>query len=109
MNDIHDALFNHKSREILRQAIQYFGSIPQMHKTIEELTELSAALTFFLKTNFQCRMREEVIDEIADVIIMCMQSSMIMGEKDVADRIEFKLNRLKKNIVLKMESDEENK
>lgn len=86
--------------QICMEAIDTFGDGPQQIKAIEELAELQAALA----RDMNCLQvtDEEIIDEIADVHIMTQQMAIIFGEKEVVQRINEKLKRLKQII------DEEN-
>lgn len=41
---------------------------------------------------------EEVIDEIADCLIMFNQAALMFGETKVSDQINFKIDRLKSRL-----------
>ena len=86
--------------QICVEAVDTFGDGPQQIKAIEELAELQAVLA----RDMNCLQvtDEEIIDEIADVHIMTQQMAIIFGEKEVVQRINEKLERLKRMI------DEEN-
>lgn len=86
--------------QICEDAVDVFGDGPQEIKAIEELAELQAVLA----RDMNCLQvtDEEIIDEIADVHIMTQQMAIIFGEKEVVQRINEKLERLKRMI------DEEN-
>lgn len=86
--------------QICVEAIDTFGDGPQQIKAIEEMAELQTVLA----RDMNCLpvTEEEVIDEIADVHIMTQQMAIIFGEKEVVQRINEKLERLKRMI------DEEN-
>lgn len=81
--------------EIINAAIAHYGIDKQEDKAIEELAELSKAI---LKHRASAATAVEVIDEIADVIIMAKQLSVIYGEDRVDNRINFKLRRLEARI-----------
>ena len=62
-----------------------------MDIAIEECAELIKAL---LKARRRSGSIEDIIDEIADVTIMCEQLKIMFGcEKEVAERIDYKINR----------------
>lgn len=86
---------------ILKQAIEHYGVENQLNKVDEELKELREALDNWRKdkTKFP-----ELIDEIADVMIMVQQLRIIIlqyddiAHKRINDRIIFTLDRLKQRI-----------
>jgi len=77
---------------ILQQAIDNFGEISQLLMAIEEASELIMAITHRWRGRV---LDDAVIEEIADVKIMCWQLELIFGEKEVDEMVEFKLQRLK--------------
>jgi len=79
---------------VCSKAIAHFGEASQKQKAIEELGELIVAL---------CRQGYggtvvDVVDEIADVVIMANQLRQIFGTIAVDRRIEQKLDRLEMRI-----------
>jgi len=70
--------------------LNHYGVANQIDKTLEELAELMVALN-----HFKCRKAtaEDVIDELADVFVMCMQMKHYFGNKEVAERFKFKVER----------------
>jgi len=78
-------------RDVLCDAILFFGTRTQIWKAIEELGELLAALG---KSEVAPRDRAELIDEIADASIMIDQLALIYGETEVRKRREMKVERL---------------
>ena len=76
-------------------AVEKFGKQHQIDMAIEECAELINAL---------CKLRRErvgtidVVTEIADVQIMCVQLAYMFGEKTVEDERKRKIERLKKRI-----------
>lgn len=72
-------------------AFQAFGERAQMIKTLEELSELMVTLA--KKLNASPVTDAEIIDEIADVLIMVGQMRFRFGETEVDQRIIYKLNR----------------
>jgi len=78
---------------IYRRAIEQWGYVPQMLMACEECSELSQALLHFIRGR-----KTDVIDEIADVMIMCHQVRMIFGEDKVDARIAAKMLRLEQRL-----------
>lgn len=81
--------------EIITKAIETYGQDPQIWMTIEEMSELGNALAKYRRN----RVAEwEICEEIADVLIMCIQMSKIFGEERVKQMFEDKLIRLKERL-----------
>lgn len=77
----------------LESIINNYGSESQIDKCIEECAELQKAL-LKNRRNPNSKIREEVIDEIADTYIMLEQMKIIFFcENEVIDRIRYKVNR----------------
>lgn len=81
--------------EIYKKAISTYGVESQRRMAIEEMSELTNALMKFDRG--RCTI-EDIIDEIADVVVMMKQLSIIYGESLVNHRIEFKTQRLKRRL-----------
>lgn len=86
-------------RDILNQAIVYYGVQAQMSQTIQEMAELIQAITKFQSADYlphekQVAVRDNLIEEIADVEIMIDQMKIMFGELDVSQLREYKLERL---------------
>lgn len=82
-------------KDILKLAISKYGSEAQKTMAIEECSELINVLAK------ECRGRvsdEDIITEIADVMIMCEQLALIYGENAVESEKEYKLTRLAKRM-----------
>jgi hypothetical protein len=79
------------SEDIFQTAVDLYGESNQAEKAIEECSELITAL---IKFSHGRATDEQVIDEIADVIIMSNQLRIIFGQEDVDERIKYKLERL---------------
>ena len=76
-------LMNH---DLLKKAIDKWGYDRQMYKAIEECAELIKAI---------CKYDvENVLEECADVLIMCEQIKIMFGAEKVEEMIEYKLKRL---------------
>ena len=81
---------------ICQRAIDTFGAMAQIDQTIEEMAELTVALNH----NKRGRARDgEVVTEIADVLIMCLQMMLLYGERDVKAEMDRKLERLEDLLI----------
>lgn len=80
---------------VCRTALWRFGVARQKVKTMEECAELVVQLA---KSSNSTGLEnpEAIIDELADVTIMIRQLTLVYGEKDVQERIDFKVDRLRK-------------
>lgn len=81
--------------EITTKAIETYGQDPQIWMTIEEMSELGNALAKYRRNRVT---KSDICEEIADVLIMCIQMSKIFGEKQVKQMFEDKLIRLKERL-----------
>lgn len=87
---------------VCRMAILKYGEIPQCKKAVEELFELVIAISNYCEGYLQGgRRKDAVIDEVADVFIMNYQLMIMLGGKEVIERIQFKLDRLQKKMGAK--------
>lgn len=87
--------------ELIDQVCKKYGSKKQTIKAIEELSELQKELCKALLNDLRISKvpLEPIIDEVADVEIMCAQLRHIFGiSEQVEERKEFKINRLKQRI-----------
>ena len=80
----------------------HYGFKKQSMMMIEECSELQKAICkwhrergdFLLSESSDCDERTDIIDELADVIIMAKQISYLLSAEDeVSEQIEFKLDR----------------
>jgi NTP pyrophosphatase (non-canonical NTP hydrolase) len=76
--------------EIAHRAIKKWGIDAQLDMVQEECAELIVAIN---KSRRQLPV--DITGEIADVLIMCEQASIIFGEEEVRNRLGEKLERLK--------------
>jgi len=81
--------------KIVTTALANYGGDAQALKCIEECAELIDALT---KWKFDRATHQQVVTEIADVMIMCEQMATLFGYVKVHDEIEQKLKRLEERI-----------
>lgn len=79
-----------------REALSHYGGRAQTAKAMEECDELGRALTSWAQAGRPpagTRGHSEVIDEIADVLIMAHQMRELFGAEAVDERIQFKIDR----------------
>lgn len=81
--------------EIITKAIETYGQDPQIWMTIEEMSELGNDLAKYRRNRVT---KSDICEEIADVLIMCIQMSKIFGEERVKQMFEDKLIRLKERL-----------
>ena len=86
--------------KILESAIETFGVARQTDKAIEEMAELTQALKKFEYPEKDLQeLHDDVISELADVVITVSQLIMIYDTENDLDRmIEFKLDYLSRKI-----------
>ena len=86
--------------ELIDQVTSYFGEKNQLIKAIEEMSELQKELCKVVLTpNLTISPTDEIIDELADVEIMCAQLRHIFGISEQVDlRKVIKIERLKQRI-----------
>lgn len=83
--------------EVLKQAIEAYGSYAQVDVAIEEMSELTKALLKLRRAGSAgwADAKESVFEEMADVVIMLTQLMMIYGgRKAVQQFIDAKVKRL---------------
>ncbi len=81
---------------VFRRCICNYGTNPQIDKTIEEMSELTKALLKWRGASGAelTSSRDGIIDELADVRIMCRQMEILFQcEDEVEKRIDFKVRR----------------
>lgn len=81
--------------DTLAKALRHYGHNAQCLKTIEELSELSTQLCHHLGNRSN---RLQVIDEIADVLIMVQQMKIVFGPDQVNEAMTRKLARLEERM-----------
>ena len=82
--------------KILTDAIEIYGEDSQIWMTIEEMSELGNALAKYRRGRVT---REDICEEIADVIIMMIQLSKIFDQDYISNYLESKLDRLDKRLA----------
>lgn len=81
--------------ETIRLAIQTYGKDAQTLMLFEEMAELQDAIC---KHSLGRDKNYHVCEEIADVMIMCLQMAQICGVKCVEQWVDFKMNRLSEKL-----------
>ena len=76
---------------VCEQAVVKYGSRAQVDMAVEEMAELTNAL---MKDRRNRATAEDIITEVADVLIMMNQLSFMMGRDKVAAEMERKIVRL---------------
>ena len=89
-------MFTEKDRELLKTAMEKWGYGAQELQCIEECSELTTAILHHSRN--KCN-DEDVITEIADVIIMCEQMRLLYGDKLVDAEIRRKMKRLEERLA----------
>ena len=82
-----------KMARVCLKAIQLNGSMIQMMKTIEEMSELSTELARFV-TKPDGKSNNKIIEEIADVFITVSQMAMIHDWQKVEEKVAEKVKYL---------------
>lgn len=92
------------SKEIMQLAIDSYGRVNQVIKTVEELSELSQALCKILTSKFtddNSEIFENIYEEMADVEIILEQCKMIFykSEDKTNDYKNKKIKRLERRLM----------
>lgn len=98
-----------KRDDVLKRCICEYGAPAQVDMCIEEMSELTKALLKYRRKSALAKgenvnstseiinlnkAREDIIDELADVKIMCRQMELVFQVEDVVERrMDFKINR----------------
>ncbi len=77
--------------DVCRQAIHKYGISRQLAKAAEEFSEAAAAISRFLAGEGEYT---EIIGEVADVEVMCLQMRLIYGVDDIEQARAEKVARL---------------
>lgn len=82
--------------EVIKLAIKTYGKEAQTQMLFEEMAELQNAIC---KLNRGRGTAGDVCEEIADVMIMCLQMAQIYGPKAVEEMAQYKMRRLKNRLT----------
>jgi len=86
-------------RDIFKETIEKWGVESQIWMAMEEMGELMTALSHYFRGRID---KDEVAEEIADVMLMAEEMAYIFGRERVDHRLD-----LKKKIVTKCLDDTE--
>jgi NTP pyrophosphatase (non-canonical NTP hydrolase) len=81
-----------EQEELLKQALSKWGHEAQIKMAVEECGEFLSAI---MKSYRGRVTNDDIVDEIADNILMQEQMAMIFGKEKVIERIKFKMDRVK--------------
>lgn len=81
--------------EVIKLAIKTYGKEAQTQMLFEEMAELQNALCKLARNRGTA---DQVCEEIADVMIMCLQMAQIYGSKQVEQWANRKMLRLKERL-----------
>lgn len=84
--------------ETAAEALRVYYPEAQVDICVEECAELVKAICKWKRYGRSYLELEQVVDEIADVRIMIEQMTLLFGATAVAERIEFKLERLRQRM-----------
>lgn len=93
-----------KRPEVLREAVAAYGTHAQVDMAIEEMSELTKALCkerrCGLGQGSRTQAHANIIEEIADVIIMLAQLLIIFDkDREIQKEIDYKMNRLAERLA----------
>lgn len=87
MTDLEDEL-----NDLCQRAVAVFGATAQLRQLQEECGELVAAVSQYERGRID---ELGLADKVADVIVMCVQATSIVGTGHVARALAVKLRRLR--------------
>jgi NTP pyrophosphatase (non-canonical NTP hydrolase) len=110
MNYMKSITFTPDQEKVFTDAISVYGQESQLIQTNEEATELSLAILKYQREMKKMpydvdevwRRKQELISEIADVIVMTQQCLLIFGTEEIQQEVNFKLRRQRKRIDKKV-------
>lgn len=85
-----------KRDTVLKRCICEYGAPAQVDMCIEEMSELTKALLKYRRKSglAKDKSRDDIIDELAGVKIMCRQMELLFQAEDAVERrMDFKINR----------------
>jgi len=104
MSRVSKRLTDTERKEVIQKAVDKWGVDAQKKMAIEEMSELIKELCKTWRDNTNSlsegieESRQEVVEEVADSIIMLMQLRYIYGEDEVEKMIDHKLRRTLKRL-----------
>ena len=93
--------------DILEKAIKHYGVENQIMQSIEEIAELIQAISKCIRYKDDIEARNNLVEEVEDVLIMIDQLKIIMDIKDYELECyrQYKLERLERRIENEKESN----
>jgi NTP pyrophosphatase (non-canonical NTP hydrolase) len=103
-------IFTEEQQNVLEDAIRIYSTESQLRQTNEELTECSLAILKLERAKDNnlhlgeiYKREEELMGEIADVLIMINQLLLVFDPVQIQQMINFKLRRQRKRIDERIE------
>ncbi len=87
--------------DVLKRAITTYGKEEQMMMMVEEASELIQAINKVRRAKNdaeEIEAMEHLAEEVADCFIVLMQMKLMVCKKRVDEILNYKMNRLKKNL-----------
>ena len=81
--------------DLYEKAVKKFGDRHQLYVTVEEMAEAITKITQFLNRGRD--VEQEMIEEIADVVIMTNQCKVIFGDR-LTKAVHKKLNKVAEHV-----------
>jgi len=78
---------NVEAQIVCKRAIDKWGRDKQLDMAIEELSELTKAIVKYRRHGWNAVWRIKVLEEVADVELMCTQIKMLLGKEAEFNRI----------------------
>lgn len=95
-----------KRKETYEKALEVYGLDLQVMMAIEEMSELTKELCKLGRGKGKL---DRIVDEIADVTIMCEQLRQFFSlNQAVCERMDYKITRLRKNLGMGEEDENDN-
>jgi hypothetical protein len=91
--------FTPDQEKVFEDSIKTYGKDSQLTQTNEECTELSLAILKYKRAEKYSdaieifKRRSELLNEIADVIVMTQQCVLIFGIEEIQQEVNYKLRR----------------
>ena len=100
-NQQHDFTGTFLDTDVLKRAITTYGKEEQMMMMVEEASELIQAINKVRRAKNdaeEIEAMEHLAEEVADCFIVLMQMKLMVCKKRVDEILNYKMNRLKKNL-----------
>lgn len=92
-----------KKEKLFLKLFDTWGEDAQIRMCIEEMSELTKELCKYLRyKNFDTEkvenVKENIIEEIADVLLCSQQMQLLFGKNKVEQELDYKINRVEKRV-----------